>query len=236
MSHFWRRDDSAAPQAAPPPSAPPSPPAFDASVSGKALEAESDAFRPPSDMLGAAAGGSGRLYSPYAGLAGTFDPTISRALLELPDAPEFVFSEEAAIHRRTWSENLTYVTGVAYVAGALAGGAYGVSRGVSAPLPPSAEATKLRLNRVLNSGGKSGRTMGNATGVAGLIFSSLDSLTSHFRGEHDSLNTILAGAGTGALYKAPSGPRAAAVWGAGGALLGGLGALGSYAVDKLSSS
>jgi import inner membrane translocase subunit TIM23 len=235
MSRFWRREEAAV---APPPPAPskPSQPAFDASVSGKALEADSDTFRPPSDMLGAAAGGSGRLYSPYAGLAGTFDPTISRALLELPDAPEFVFSEEATIHRRTWSENLTYVTGVAYVAGALAGGAYGVSRGMAVPLPPSAEGTKLRLNRVLNSGGKSGRTLGNATGVVGLMFSSLDSISSVVRdGQHDSLNTIVAAAGTGALYKAPSGPRAAAVWCAGGALLGGLGSLASYAVDSLSS-
>lgn len=171
-----------------------------------------------------------------AGLAGQFDPNISRALLELPDAPEFVFSEEAAVHRRTWSENLTYVTGVAYLAGALAGGAYGASRGFAAPLPGgAADSTKLRINRVLNSGGKAGRSLGNATGVAGLLYSSLDSLAGYARGTHDSVNTVLAGAGTGALYMAPAGARAAAVWGAGGALLGGLSVLGTKLVDSLSS-
>jgi import inner membrane translocase subunit TIM23 len=218
----------------PPPAAAPAEAAFDATVSGKALESDADAFRPPSDLLGSSTAASGRLYSPYAGLAGTFDPTISRALMELPDAPEFVFSEEATMHRRTWSENLTYVTGVAYVAGALAGGAYGATRGVQAPLAAAAgESTKLRLNRVLNSSGKAGRTLGNTAGVAGLFFSSLDSLAGYARGTHDSLNTVLAGAGTGALYKAPAGPRAAAVWGAGGALFGVAAVAASAAIDRV---
>ena len=38
----------------------------------------------------------------------------------------------------------------------------------------------------------------------------------------DSLCSIFAGAGAGALYKSMSGPRAIAVYGAGGALLSGL--------------
>jgi import inner membrane translocase subunit TIM23 len=232
MSRFWRREEPGVAAAPPPVSAAPSSAAFDATVSGKAL-ADSDAFRPPSDMLAAGPGASGRMYSPYAGLAGTFDPQISRALMELPDAPEFVFSEEATVHRRTWSENLTYVTGVAYVAGALAGGAYGAAQGARMPLPAAAgELSKLRLNRVLNAGGKAGRNLGNATGVAGLLYSTLDSLSGHLRGEYDSWNTLLAGAGTGALYKAPAGPRAAAVWGAGGAILGAGAVLANAAVER----
>lgn len=161
-----------------------------------------------------------RLYSPYAGLAGAFDPAISRALLELPAAPEFVFSEEAAAPRRTWSENLTFVTGAAYLAGAVAGGSVGAVAGLRVPLPAaSGTSSKLRLNRLLNSGGKTGRAAGNATGIAGLLYSSLDSVAGYARGTHDSANSVFAAAGTGALYKAPGGARAAAVWAGGAALL-----------------
>lgn len=35
--------------------------------------------------------------------------------------PEFLFSEEALVHKRSWSENLTYYTGVGYLAGGRAG-------------------------------------------------------------------------------------------------------------------
>ena len=40
-----------------------------------------------------------------------------RAAYKLPSQPEFLFSEEAAVHRRSWSENLTYYTGTGYVTG-----------------------------------------------------------------------------------------------------------------------
>ena len=232
MSRFWRRDDKSAAAPAPQPPPPSAPPAFDASVSGTALD--SDVFRPPADMIGGSAAGGSRMYSPYAGIAGQFDPSVARQLMELPDAPEFVFSEEATVHRRTWSENLTYVTGVAYVAGALAGGAYGATQGVRQPLPAGAgESNKLRVNRVLNASGKVGRTLGNSAGVAGLLFSSLDSFSGHLRETHDSWNTIIAGAGTGALYKAPAGPRAAAVWGGAGALLGVGGIIANAVIERL---
>lgn len=35
--------------------------------------------------------------------------------------PEFLFSEEALVHKRSWSENLTYYTGMGYLAGGRAG-------------------------------------------------------------------------------------------------------------------
>ncbi len=229
MSRFFARREEQA--KAPPAAAPPSPLAHEAAggVSGVGggggLEAAAWHASSPD--------GASRLYSPYAGLPGTFDPAISRALLELPDAPEFVFSEEAVLQQRTWSENLTYVTGVAYLGGALAGGTYGAAQGARSPLPAGVDGTKLRLNRVLNAGGKSGRALGNAAGVAGLLFSSLDSLVGHARSKKDAINTVVAAAGTGALYKAPSGARAAAVWGAAGALLGMLSAVGTTLVESL---
>jgi hypothetical protein len=41
------------------------------------------------------------------------------ATFKLPKQPEFLFSEEAAVKRRSWSENLTYYTGVGYGIGEL---------------------------------------------------------------------------------------------------------------------
>lgn len=39
-------------------------------------------------------------------------------MYKLPKQPEFLFAEEAAVHKRSWSENLTYYTGVGYLSGA----------------------------------------------------------------------------------------------------------------------
>jgi len=233
MSRFFggrrREGEEAAPQ----------PPAFGA------------AQQPPPPREASGAAGSARLYSPYAGLSGSFDPAISRVLLEcvarrgsaarpthpsrrLPPSPEFLFSEEALVHQRTWSENLTFVTGVSYLGGAAAGGAIGCAAGARVPLPVGAEGWKMRLNRVLNHGGKQGRLMGNSGGVAGLLFSSLDSGLSAARGgRRDAAGTVAVAAATGALFKAPQGARAAAVWSAGGALLGGFYAAGSAAAERL---
>jgi mitochondrial import inner membrane translocase subunit TIM23 len=36
---------------------------------------------------------------------------------KLPKQPEFLFQEEAAVHRRSWSENLTFYTGSGYLSG-----------------------------------------------------------------------------------------------------------------------
>lgn len=172
-------------------------------------------IRSPGDLLAQQKDAAGaRLYNPYAGLGNQgFD--LSRTLLELPDAPEFVFSEEALVRHRGWSENLTYITGGAYMGGAFLGGAYGGYKGLTTKVEGIADNTKLRINRVLNSGGKTGRNLGNTLGVLGLFYSSFESLAGYVREEHDSWNSIVAAGGTGAVYKSVSGPRAAAVWGAG---------------------
>lgn len=119
------------------------------------------------------------------------------------------------MRHRGWSENLTYITGGAYMGGAILGGAYGGYKGLSTKVEGIPDSTKLRINRVLNGGGKIGRNLGNSLGVLGLFYSSFESLTGYMRDEHDSLNSIVAAGCTGALYKSVSGPRAAAVWGAG---------------------
>lgn len=55
-------------------------------------------------------------YNPYEGLSTAID-NRSRAGYKLSKQPEFLFSEEATVHRRGWGENLTYYTGTGYLTG-----------------------------------------------------------------------------------------------------------------------
>lgn len=58
-----------------------------------------------------------RLYNPYEGLNAALDNRSIKGGFKLPSQPEFLFSEEATVHRRSWSENLTYYTGTGYLSG-----------------------------------------------------------------------------------------------------------------------
>lgn len=80
----------------------------------------------------------------------------------LPQQPEFLFIEDATVHTRSWSENLSYYTGAGYLAGAMAGGGRGAFQALSTPLAvDGAGATqRLRLNQLLNTSGKLGRANG----------------------------------------------------------------------------
>lgn len=75
------------------------------------------------DITGFASGAAipeGRLYNPYEGLSSAVDPRVLRSVYKLPNQPEFLFSEEATVHKRSISENLSYYTGVGYLTGKLA--------------------------------------------------------------------------------------------------------------------
>ncbi len=75
---------------------------------------------PPGSALGSlpsTPGSSQRLYNPYEGLESALDRRMSKGAYSLPDAPEFLFDEEATVHRRNWSENITYYTGTGYLGG-----------------------------------------------------------------------------------------------------------------------
>ena len=84
----------------------------------------------------------------------------------LPEQPEFLFSEEATVHHRSFSENVTYYTGAGYLAGALLGGGRGAFQALSSPLAvEGAGATqRLRVNQLLNTSGKLGRANGRWMG------------------------------------------------------------------------
>ena len=89
----------------------------DAPMSSGIDEPVSSGFATPAAM----AGDLGRVaprgaianqpYNPYTGLGGPFDPNMSKALYSLSDSPEFLFDEERSMKRRSWSENLTFLTG-----------------------------------------------------------------------------------------------------------------------------
>ncbi|CAM8888452.1 hypothetical protein QQ045_024534 [Rhodiola kirilowii] len=148
-----------------------------------------------------------RQYHPYQDLQ-----IPIQKLYELPTAPEYLFDEEARQQRRSVTENLQYYTGSAYLAGAIVGGAKGTLDGLGAA--ERGDTLKLRINRVLNSGGSTGRRFGNTLGVLGLIYGGLESAANYYRDSDDSLNSFMAGLGTGALYRAASGPRSAVIAGA----------------------
>ncbi|GBG75249.1 hypothetical protein CBR_g19884 [Chara braunii] len=168
-----------------------------------------------------------RLYNPYADLHGALDRKDIN-LYKLPPAPEFLFSEEANIQRRSWNDYLVFYTGVAYVTGALAGGSQRFVEGLR--LKEAGDMLKLRVNRLLNATGHRGRNAGNTLGILGLLYMGMEGAMFSYWGSDDVFNGILAGLGTGALYKAAAGPRTTAIAGA----VGGLAAAGFAAGKQLS--
>ena len=68
--------------------------------------------------------------------------------------------------------------------------------------------------------------------MLGLIFAGIESGIIHWRGNDDVLNSVAAGLGTGALYRAASGPRSAAIAGAIGGLAAGAAVAGKQAIKR----
>ncbi|KAK7344184.1 hypothetical protein VNO77_13524 [Canavalia gladiata] len=166
-----------------------------------------------------------RVYHPYQDL----NVPIQK-LYNLPTSPEHLFPEEAARTHRSWGDNLQYYTGTGYLSGAIIGAAKGTVEGLRAA--ESGDSFKLRLNRVLNSGGQAGRRLGNSLGVLGLIFAGIESGMIQFRGRDDFVNSAVAGLGTGALYRAAAGPRSAAIAGAIGGIAAAAAVAGKQALKR----
>ncbi|KAI8019330.1 Mitochondrial import inner membrane translocase subunit TIM23-2 [Camellia lanceoleosa] len=138
--------------------------------------------------------------------------------------------EEAIAQRRSWGENLTYYTGIGYLGGAVTGAGKGIVEGVKAS--EAGDTMKLRVNRILNASGHTGRKFGNRAGVIGLMYAGLESGMVAIRDTDDVVNSVVAGLGTGALYKAASGPRSAAVAGAMGGVVVGLAVTGKQLLKR----
>ncbi|XP_058770538.1 mitochondrial import inner membrane translocase subunit TIM23-2-like [Vicia villosa] len=166
-----------------------------------------------------------RLYHPYQHLNIPVDK-----LYNLPTSPEHLFPEEASRKHRSWGDNLQYYTGTGYLSGSIIGGTRGTIEGLKAA--EAGDSFKIRVNRVLNSGGQGGRRLGNSLGVLGLIFAGLESAMIHVRDKDDLVNSAVAGLGTGALYKAAAGPRSAAIAGALGGIAAAVAVAGKQALKR----
>ncbi|KAK1414233.1 hypothetical protein QVD17_29975 [Tagetes erecta] len=166
-----------------------------------------------------------RLYNPYQDLN-----LPAQTLYKLPTSPEYLFQEESIAQRRSWGENLTYYTGIGYLGGAVIGAGKGLNEGVKAF--ENADTMKIKVNRLLNSTGKFGGKYGNHAGIIGLMYAGMESAMVAIRDTDDVINSVVAGLGTGAVYKAAAGPRSAAVAGAIGGIAVGLAVTGKQVLKR----
>ncbi|KAG9455200.1 hypothetical protein H6P81_008104 [Aristolochia fimbriata] len=150
--------------------------------------------------------GKKRLYHPYQDLN-----VPIHNLYHLPTSPDFL-EEEALRPGRSWGENIQYYSGIGYLTGAVIGAGKGSVEGLRAA--ERGESLKLRINRFLNASGRAGGKLGNFMGIVGLIFAGLESGIVAMRDNDDTISSVIAGLGTGVLYRAASGPRSAAFAGA----------------------
>uniref|UniRef100_A0A0E0CPP5 Mitochondrial import inner membrane translocase subunit TIM23 n=1 Tax=Oryza meridionalis TaxID=40149 RepID=A0A0E0CPP5_9ORYZ len=158
-------------------------------------------------------------------------PTSYRALYDLPTSPECLFEEEKFRQTRTWGENLTFYTGVSYLAGATSGALVGLRR--AAAEAERGESAKLRINRALNQSGSVGRAFGNRFGIVAMLFAGTESFVRDQRdGADDWVNTVAAGANAGALYRIASGPRSMIVAGILGGVLSGAAVAGKPMLQR----
>ncbi|KAF9181206.1 Mitochondrial import inner membrane translocase subunit tim23 [Haplosporangium sp. Z 767] len=147
--------------------------------------------------------------------------------LNLEDDTPLPGTQGGLLPSRGWSDDLTYGTGLTYITGLSLGGAFGFYEGLrSSPSP----AFKIRLNTVLNSMTRRGPFIGNSAGVMALMYNGINGAIGKTRGHHDPLNSVAAGALTGALFKSTAGLRAAGSAGGVCAVLAGIWAFGKEAV------
>lgn len=91
---------------------------------------------------------------------------------------------------------------------------------------PASAPPKLRLNSMLNSVTRRGPFLGNSAGVIALVYNGINSTIGHYRGKHDSANSVAAGALSGMLFKSTKGVRPMMI--SGGLVAG---AAGAWAVS-----
>ncbi|OAY36467.1 mitochondrial import inner membrane translocase subunit TIM23-2 [Manihot esculenta] len=166
-----------------------------------------------------------RLYNPYQDLN-----VPIQTLYQLPTSPEFLFTEESLRQRRSWGENLTFYTGSAYISASIGGGSIGFFSALKSFEPT--DTLKLKVNRILNSSGHSGRVWGNRIGVVGLIYAMTESGIVAITDRDDVWTSMAAGLGTGAVCRAARGVRSAAVAGALGGVVAGAAVAGKQTLKR----
>lgn len=169
---------------------------------------------------------SRRLYNPYQDL----NLRYQTGLYNLPTSPEYLFTEESIAQRRSCGENLTFYTGSGVLSGSVLGAGEGLIKGVKSF--EIGDTKKLKVNRILNSGGEIGRSYGTRAGVIGLLFAGFETAMVWYRDKDDALNNVVAGLGTGALYKIGSGPKAMTYAGAIGGVVAGFYVTGKHVFKR----
>jgi len=102
-------------------------------------------------------------------------------------------------------QDLCYGTGVTYLSMLMLGGTWGMVEGLRRS--PASAPPKIRLNSVLNTMTRRGPFLGNSAGVIAMVYNGINSTIGHYRGRHDSANSIVAGALSGMLFKSSRGLR-----------------------------
>jgi len=150
-------------------------------------------------------------------LGGAYDPAKLHPMSGLSDNLDYLLLEDdkvndlpgsgTAIPSRGWSDDLCYGTGTMYLTGLGVGGIWGLREGVGRPIAVSN--ARLRINSVLNSVTRRGTFIGNSAGVLALVYNGINSSIDHWRGRHDAVGSMVAGALTGAIYKSTAGVKPA---------------------------
>lgn len=135
-------------------------------------------------------------------LAGLNQDTLDYLSLE-DSALDELPGSRSALPSRGWSDDLCYGTGTTYLAALTTGGTWGLIEGLNKS--PASAPPKLRLNGVLNSVTRRGPFLGNSAGVVAMVYNCINSTLGVARGKHDSANSIIAGALSGALFKSTRG-------------------------------
>ncbi|BEJ17547.1 hypothetical protein CspHIS471_0609480 [Cutaneotrichosporon sp. HIS471] len=152
-----------------------------------------------------------------AGMLGNqFDVAKLHPMAELNDNLDFLALDEdkltemegagSVLPSRGWTDDLCVGTGSTYLSGLAIGGAWGLTEGLSRPLGAN-PSMRLRLNSVLNSCTRRGTFTGNSLGVLAIYYNLTNSAIDAVREKHDPMNSMAAGAVTGAVYKCTSGLR-----------------------------
>lgn len=158
----------------------------------------------PAFLSAAATGSDPSALHPLAGLGGglTYLDVDEAALSSIPGG-------QSVLPSRGWSDDLCYGTGTTYLVALTLGGAWGLSEGLAKLQPHTPP--RLKLNTVLNGITRRGPFLGNSAGVLALAYNAINSTVGHYRGKHDTANSIISGALAGALFKSTRGPRPMAV-------------------------
>ena len=156
-------------------------------------------------------------------LAGLNQETLDYLSLDesaLSDLP----GSQSALPSRGWSDDLCYGTGVCYLSALTMGGTWGMIEGLRRS--PANAPPKLKLNSILNSATRRGPFLGNSAGVIAMVYNGVNSTIGYYRGRHDSVNSIAAGAISGMMFKSTRGLRPVLI--SGGLVAG---AAGAWAVS-----